>query len=279
MTMRVSTLVLILVGFVGLSALGGCDTDSSKVGDQQPGTTVDRILFLVSEDPNNYEAHKTIPVFADTLQKLYGFQTKVIQGEGEPNAFRFPGLEALRESDLLVIFFRRRALSTDQLAMIRAHLEDGKPLIGIRTANHAFSVRGDIPDGYEPWWEFVPEVLGCENRGYGREADGMNVSVAPEMADHPILKGVEPKEWRAEGSLYLVKPLIDTAATVLLTGSAADKTEPIAWTRTCGTSRVFYTSLGYPTNFEQAPFRRLLVNAIHWVLERPVPSAGEGTRK
>jgi len=276
--MRASTLVLILLGIVGLLAPGGCDIGSSKVGDQQPGTSGDRILFLVSEDPHNYEAHKSIPVFADTLRKNYGLHAKVIQGEGEPNAFRFPGLEALRETDLLVIFFRRRALSTDQLALIRQYLETGKPLIGIRTANHAFSVRGDNPDGYESWWEFVPEVLGCENRGYGREADGVNVSVVPETAEHPILKGVEPNEWHAEGSLYLVKPLNDTTATVLLTGSAADKTEPIAWTRMCGSSRVFYTSLGYPTNFQQAPFHRLLINAIHWALERPVPSAGEGTR-
>ena len=24
-----------------------------------------------------------------------------------------------------------------------------------------------IPAGYEDWWDFVPEVLGHENKGYG----------------------------------------------------------------------------------------------------------------
>jgi type 1 glutamine amidotransferase len=54
-----------------------------------------------------------------------------------------------------------------------------------------------------------------------------------------------------------------------LTGTAGQKTEPIAWTRMCGSSRVFYTSLGHPADFEQPQFRRLLVNAIRWSLARP----------
>ena len=65
--------------------------------------------------------------------------------------------------------------------------------------------------------------------------------------------------------------LVDLQANVLLTGSVEDKVEPIAWTRMCGSSRVFYTSLGYPTDFEQHQFRRLLVNAIHWALGQSVP--------
>jgi type 1 glutamine amidotransferase len=276
-SMRPYIALVVLSGCLGLlTAISGCRSDCCPGHGQAAGDSAPRALFLVSEDPHNYEAHKTIPAFADTLQKEYHFQTRVIQGQGEPNAFEFPGLEAIREADLVVIFFRRRALPTEQLELIRAHLEAGKPLIGIRTANHAFSVREDVPEGYEKWWEFVPEVLGCENRGYGREADGTDVTVVSEAADHPILKGIEPTGWHSEGSLYLVEPLLDTTATVLLTGSVADTTEPIAWTRMYGSSRVFYTSLGYPSNFEQGPYRRLLVNAFHWAVNRPVPSTDEG---
>lgn len=229
-----------------------------------------RVVFLVSEDPQNYEAHETIPPFAEMLQEAHGFRCRVIQGEGEPEAFRFPGLEEL-EADLLVIFFRRRALPPEQLEWIRAHLEAGRPLIGLRTANHAFSMRGDVAEGHEQWWEFVPDVLGCENRGYGREALGMNVAVVPEAAGHPILRHITLPEWRAEGSLYLVAPLVDPQATALLTGAVEDRVEPVAWTRIHGASRVFYTSLGYPSHFEQPQFRQLLVNAVHWSLGRTGP--------
>lgn len=235
---------------------------------QTPGP---HLVFLVSEDPDNYQAHRTIPPFAEMLRKEYGFRCTVIQGEGDPQAFHFPGLEVLPQADLLVIFFRRRALSSEQLGLIRSHLEAGKPLIGIRTANHAFSVRGEVAAGHEKWWEFVPEVLGCENRGYGPVAPGTNVMLAPEAERHPILRNVEPSRWHSDGNLYLVKPLTDPQATVLLTGSVEDKSEPVAWTRTCGAARVFYTSLGYPTDFEQPRFRRLLINAIHWTLEQSIP--------
>ncbi len=40
-----------------------------------------------------------------------------------------------------------------------------------------------------------------------------------------------------------------------------------------GTSRVFYTSLGHPGDFENASFRRLLRNAVFWALDRPAGHA------
>jgi len=246
-------------------------TGADTTGAEQPAAGKGpQIVFLVSEDPSNYEATRTIPVFAKMLQDRYGCCCKVIQGEGEPNAFRFPGLEAIKKADLLVVFFRRRALSTEQLGMIRQYLASGKPLVGIRTANHAFSVRGKVAPGYEMWWEFVPEVLGCGNHGYGPEKPGVNVAVPPDAANHPILAGVKLDKWHAEGCLYLVKP-IDKKNTVLLTGSVNDKTEPIAWTRNYKQSRVFYTSLGYPTNFDSPDFCKFLANGLFWALDKPVP--------
>ena len=225
------------------------------------------VVFLISKDPDNYQAHKTIPEFADMLIQDYGFEATVLLGNGDLSAFSFPNLEVLTEADLLVIFCRRLALSHEQMEMIKSYLGKGKPLVGIRTANHAFSVRTEMPDGYEAWWDFVPNILGCENRGYGSAKVGTEVAIVPEVKNHPILKGVEPKQWHSMGNVYHVAPLLDQTATILLTGTAGDKVEPIAWTRTSGKSRVFYTSLGYPTDFQQPQFRTLLVNGIRWALE------------
>jgi type 1 glutamine amidotransferase len=227
------------------------------------------VVFLISEDPDNYGAHMTIPPFAEILQKEEGYLVTVLQGEGERKAYNFPGLEVLSEADLVVIFCRRLALPKEQMDRIKNHLKQGKPLVGIRTANHAFSVREEnIPAGYEDWWEFVPDILGAENRGYGPTELGTDVEVAPGAQDHPILEGFKPSEWHSEGNIYHVAPLLDKEAVVLLTGKAGDEiTEPIAWTRYSEGSRVFYTSLGYPKDFEVPQFRKLLTKGIKWALD------------
>ena len=229
------------------------------------------IVFLISEDQLNYEAHKTMPKFADMLTSKLGYKVSVLQGKGDLTSFHFPGLEILSEADLVMVFFRRIALKHEQMEMIKSYLKDGKPLIGIRTANHAFSVRDEVPDGYESWWDFVPDILGCENRGYGAVELGTEVAVTPEANGHSITKGFEPASWHSTGNIYHVAPLIDGEATVLLTGVVDEKVEPIAWTRIADKSKIFYTSLGYPDDFKQPQFRRLLVNAIYWTLDLKEP--------
>ena len=230
------------------------------------------IVFLISEDPDNYEATRTIPVFADLIKREHGFKVTVLLGEGDRAAFRFPGLEVLSQADLLVVFCRRVALSHEQLNMIKNYLKQGKPVVGIRTANHAFSVRGEISNGYEAWPEFVSDILGCENRGYGPQELGTDVAIVPSAKDNPILKGFEPAQWHSPGSLYLVAPLLDKEAIVLVTGKVQEKFEPIAWTRsTADKSRVFYTSLGFPSNFGTSQFHNLLVNGIYWALNLKAP--------
>ena len=226
------------------------------------------VVFLISEDPDNYEATRTVPVFAEKLRKEQGFNVTVIVGEGPRTAFHFPGLDVLSEADLLVVFCRRLALTNDQLGIIRNYLKAGKPVVGIRTANHAFSVREKVADGYEAWPEFVSDILGCENRGYGPEPLGTKVAIVPAAKKHPIVNGVAPDQWQGDGSTYLVAPLLDQKATVLFTGSVQDKVEPVAWTRyTSDRSRVFYTSLGYPTDFDKPQFIKLLVNGIYWAMD------------
>jgi putative membrane-bound dehydrogenase-like protein len=65
---------------------------------------------------------------------------------------------------------------------------------------------------------------------------------------------------------------------VLLWGTIPSQPpEPVAWVNTNGSSRVFYTSLGHPTDFDNLSFRRLLKNAVFWALDRPPPSSAAGT--
>lgn len=224
------------------------------------------VVFLISKDVNNYEADRTIPAYAKELENKYDYRTTVILGEGKRTAFHFPGLEVLSEADLLVIFTRRVALKPAQMNRIKKYIDEGKPLLGIRTANHAFSVREDVQKGYTDWWDFVPDILGCKNRGYGAVELGTDVSVVPEAKNHPILKDIHKDQWHSLGNTYLVAPLLDKQAKVLLRGRSGDQTEPVAWTRTTDTGApVFYTSLGYPEDFEDPIFRQLLTSAVEFL--------------
>ena len=231
-----------------------------------------RIVFLITKDTNNYEAHNTMPQFAETLEREHGYKVTVLLGKGDHGSYRYPSMEALSKADLLVVFARRIALPHEQMNAIKSYLSKGKPLIGIRTANHAFAVQGkvgDVADGFEDWPEFVADFLGCENRGYGPHELGYDVTLVPEAASHPIVKDLQIKQWHSKGGIYKVA-LLDKEATVLLTGkvNGSDSVEPIAWTRNAGKSRVFYISLGYPDDFQTPQFISLLTNGIKWALDK-----------
>jgi len=225
------------------------------------------IVFLISEDENNYEAHKTIPAFAEKIRKESNYDVSVLLGKGSHGAFSYPEFYRLSKADLVILFSRRVALPHDQMNSLKSFLKEGKPLIGIRTANHAFNVREKIEKGFEEWPEFPVDILGCENRGYGPTEPGTDVRVQDEVTNHPIVKNLS-LHWHSKGNVYLVSPLIDSSAVVLLTGTVGDTTEPIAWKRKVGNSKIFYTSLGHPSDFSNRDFLMLLSNSIRWALSK-----------
>ncbi|MEP7257717.1 MAG: ThuA domain-containing protein [Flavitalea sp.] len=250
-------------------------TDSAVSNDQFPlqARNVDtikkkKIVFLITKDPDNYEADKTVPLFADMLHREYDYAAIVLLGEGAHGAYRYPHMEIINDADLVVVFARRIALPYEQINIVKKYLSSGKPLVGIRTANHAFTVREKVEEGYEDWPEFVADILGCENRGYGPVEPGIEVSVVAGSANHPILKNVHPQPWHSKGNGYLVAPLLDDEARVLLEAKVNDIIQPVAWTRTAGKSKIFYTSLGFPADFQSPQFTALLVGGIQWALTK-----------
>jgi type 1 glutamine amidotransferase len=170
----------------------------------------------------------------------------------------------------MVLYVRRLALPKRQLDAIRKYLDGGGALVAMRTASHAFDVRGNATEGCDEWPEFDADVLGGNYHGHGPNPAGTDVAIVPEAADHPTLAGVEPTSWHSAGSLYYTSP-IASDATLLMTGSLDDRTEPLTWIRTGKGGRMFYTGLGHPEDFHDPQFRRLLVNAIYWAMDRPVP--------
>src|SRR3954452_25481505 len=115
------------------------------------------------------------------------------------------------------------------------------------------------------------EVFGGNYKGHFRQKIECEVKVEPKAKDHPVLRGVGA--FKTAGGLYK-NPDISPDATVLLRGTIAMGTEPVAWVRCRGRMaegaepvawvrekdgrRVFYTSLGTPDDFKDPNFTRLL---------------------
>ncbi len=230
------------------------------------------IVIMTVEDPNNYEAPRTMREFAEKELQPLGHRVTLVLGD-KPQMHHFTGLvEALKEADLLVLFSRRRFPPKEQMAAIRAHLAAGKPLLGIRTANHAFLPKPNevVDPSLAPWPEFTHEVLGGENAGY--ETKGLPYSVrVPDGVKTPLLEGVNVANIQGYQSMYKVLPLAADATPILIGSAQAGATtppQPVAWTRIYGTAkaRIFYTSLGAPEDMRSADVQRLLLNAVVWTL-------------
>jgi type 1 glutamine amidotransferase/nicotinamidase-related amidase len=228
------------------------------------------VVFISAE--SEYGAAESLPAFARDLELHYGLRCEILQGSPERKSadrHEISGMESLSDADLVVVFARRRAFPADQMKHLKDYLSRGGPLIGLRTASHAFDSRGGGPDDHTEWPRFDPEVLGGNYHGHHGAGPKCTVSGVAAESDHPILAGIE-LPLVSISSLYKVRPLAKTTATLLM-GTIPDQApEPVAWTNRHQGARVFYTSLGHVDDFENPQFRKLLVNAVFWAINKPV---------
>ena len=230
-----------------------------------------RVVFIIGE--NEYHTWETLPAFARNELAWRGFDCSFVTAGTDPKDNVFTNFEVIKDADLLFLSARRRTPPKELMALIRAHLDAGKPLIGIRTASHAFGAEAEDAQ-HEGWPSFDVDVLGCNYQNHynnsGPNAAPTEVRISP--GAHPILTGLPTNELEVQGSLYKSRNPAPTV-TPLMTGRLAggSEIEPVAWINTAHNRRVFYTSLGTPANFQQSFFRELLLNGISWALNRPIP--------
>lgn len=171
-----------------------------------------------------------------------------------------PGLESLATSDVMILFTRRLKIDGEPLELVKRYCMSGKPIVGIRTASHAF----------QNWLALDREVFGGNYKGHYPEGPKTKVAIESTATTHPILEGVTAFE--SVGSLYRNTGIADDTE-LLLTGTIPGHAEPIAWTRLNHGGRVFYTSLGHPEDFREPSFLRLLTNAVFWASKRESTSS------
>ncbi|MBN1996693.1 ThuA domain-containing protein [candidate division KSB1 bacterium] len=251
-----------------------------------------RVVILSAE--SEYEANRTLPDLAHELALNYNLSCELLQGstdkEGAARNY-IPGLLCLPDADLVVLFVRRRALPESDMDLFVKYLSQGKPLVALRTSSHAFNVKEELVPDLTEWENFDREVLGCRYSGYPHGET--LVRIVPEAENHPILQGLTGL-FRIRETIYKCNPL-EPSCTVLLMGSCVDgddensryhkdpgvetKDEPVAWTNFYGKSRIFYTSMGNGrASFKEAWFKRLLVQAMFWAMDLPIPEIIPGEK-
>jgi type 1 glutamine amidotransferase len=212
-----------------------------------------RIHMISGSD--EYKSDSTLKAFAAMLEKGYNAECTFTFAEDKGDDL--PNLGALADADLLLVFCRRVEVPDDQLAQLKAWCAAGKPVVGVRTASHAF----------QTWLEFDKEILGGDYSGHSGEQQ-VKVLIPEEAKNHPILRGIT--EWTRKGKFYH-NPNIAADTTLLLTGVSEKEKQPLAWCRVYNDEkkgRSFYTPMGMPEDFENKNFARLLINAIEWTTQR-----------
>jgi type 1 glutamine amidotransferase len=219
-------------------------------------------LVMVIAEPE-YDTAITLPEFA-TAHLAKDFRVVTVAGSGE-NAIEPVG--EIADADVLLISVRRRMLPAAQLEAIRKHVKAGKPVVGIRTASHAFALGKNqkLPEGSAEWATWDAEVIGGNYGNHHGKGPSVAITLADKAPrDHPILRGVK-LPFTSESSLYKNTPL-KPGATALITGTIPNQpAEPLAWTfKRADGGRTFYTSLGGPTDFKNPSFTTLLRNGLLW---------------
>ena len=209
------------------------------------------VVLIAGETANQSE--RSLTDLAQDLESHNEVRCNVLVATGKRD---IPGLDALEDAQLAILFVNGLTLPNDQIGMLRAYAGAAKPLLALRTSIH----------GFENWPEFGMEVLGGTWGPESEKAAGFEVQAAPGAASLPILSGVAAP-FRSESTLYQVLPLGSSTEPVLMGKSSAGE-GPVAWIRTRRKERIFYTSLGRPEDFKLAPFRRLLTNGVQWALDR-----------
>lgn len=165
------------------------------------------IVFLAGD--HAYRSEESLPALARIMAKHHGFKCTVLfnidneTGDIVVGNSNMPGIEALDTADLAVVFLRFQNFPPEQMKHFDAYLQRGGPVVGLRTATHAFRTPASAPyakysfDGEIPGYElgFGHQVLGQSWIGhYGKNhSQSTRVSMVQSKADHPIMRGASSR--------------------------------------------------------------------------------------
>lgn len=261
-------------------------------GTQGPGLGK-HIVFLSGDE--EYRSEEALPMLAQVMATHHGFRCTVLFAVDPDTGLvspacqtNIPGMHLVETADMVVMLVRFRELPDEDMARFIDYVFAGKPILGLRTATHAFkySRNPDSPYAKYTWDDteydggFGRQVLGetwVAHHGHHGHESTRGVPHAA-RADHPILQGVETI-W-GPSDVYEAHPPDDVEVLVdghVLTGMDSNDPEkpdtvtmPVAWIRqpnpARGTGRVFCSTMGAAVDLEDESLRRLIANGIYWCM-------------
>lgn len=272
-------------------------------GGEGPGAG--KHIVLISGD-EEYRSEETMPMLAQILSAHHGFDCTVLFSMAKDgthvdpnNGGSLEGTQALQHADLMIIATRFRHPNEEAMQHIDDYVQSGKPIIGLRTATHAFNgIEGKYAhysNGHpgEKWTGgFGRAILGekwINHHGkHGVQATGG--VIVEDQANHPILKGVDESTIFGPSDVYGVRlPLPGDSQPLVLgavlegmnpgdkpiEGEKNNPMMPVVWTKSYATDsgktgKVVNTTMGASMDFIEPGLRRIVVNSVFWLLDLEV---------
>lgn len=253
------------------------------------------IVFVTGEE--YYRSEEGMSMFAKIMARHHGFKCTVLfatdptTGHINPNRnTNIPGLAALDQADLMVIFARFRELPDADMQHIVDYVNAGKPVLGIRNATHAFRYSTNSASAFKSWdfasrqWPggFGQQILGDTwIAHYGKfQKEATLAHINPSHSNHPVLRGVAPQIF-VHTDVNSVERLTPSDVVLFhgqvlsglkptdppVTDNRKDTRMPFAWfknyTAPSGKQgRSFTTTAGASVDWLSEDLRRMMVNAM-----------------
>lgn len=269
------------------------------------------VVLLAGDE--EYRSEEAMPMLAKILSELHGFKTTVlfsVDKDGFIDANNQASLthpEALDSADAIIMLIRFRHWPDDVMKHFHDAVQRGVPIVGLRTATHAFNMEPNSTYGAWAWNNaeggFGRLILGetwVSHWGKHR-AEATKGVLEASAKDHPILRGVT--ELFGTTDVYEAAPPADSvilARGQVLSGmelgsAPADyrkKTKagidqavnepmmPVAWAREVKneagkTNKILCTTMGAASDLTNESLRRLVINGVHWGLGIEVPASAD----
>jgi type 1 glutamine amidotransferase len=257
-----------------------------------------RIVFVTGDE--EYRSEELAPMLARILAERHGFTSTVLfainpaDGTIDPlNQTNVVGMEQLQNADMIVLFTRFRELPDEQMKYFADFVNAGKPILGIRTATHAFAIQRNNQSAYAKYdWQskewpggFGQQVLGetWVNHWGSHGSQSTRGVINEKFKNHPILRGVQDI-W-GPTDVYEVRHLPPEAKVLVwgqvlegmqpmdkpLAGPKNNPMMPLVWVRdytsaSGKSARMICSTIGAAVDAKCEDLRRLFVNACYWGL-------------
>jgi len=259
---RAAVLVLVSAGFVLWGIVGTSDAEPI------------RVLVLLGGEHHPYEAGSK--VLLDAASPMLDIKADVVRidnpPEGYPKAEKatIPSNIAIlgdpdlnKKYDVIVAYNQSNwtTISDEQMEGYLNFVRNGGGWVGIHSASETFKSN--------------PEYVRMVGGSFVRHEPYRKMRILRIEGEHPILEGIENFEIMDEFYYHDQCDLEDKHVLLVCESPDDHLVRPIAWTKTYGKGRVFFTALGHSVESCSHPsMLRHVAQSIAWAAGRKAPEGG-----